>query len=165
MSRSPERVSELCPKAARLVDRAVVRAGARVTIEAGHEQVWTLLSEPNDWSDWYGGVKESKGTVPLKVGSKISFSAGPMSFSARVDELEKRRTLRFSGTSPGSSATYFFRIEPQDEGTEVLAAIKMGGLATMATRPIMQGVAEKAVLRWLDALAAAVEVASGDELT
>ena len=160
MSHSPKRVAELCPKAAELVDRSVLRAGARVTINAGHEAIWALLTDPDGWSDWYGGVKDSKGTAPLKIGSKISFKAGPTVFRGRVDELVKHHTLRFSGKSQGSSATYLFRLESKGKRTQVFAAVNMGGLVIRATRPVMQAVAERAVLRWLDALEKAVPAAA-----
>ena len=155
MSHSPKRVAELCPKAAELVDRSVLRAGARVTINAGHEAIWALLTDPNHWSDWYGGVKDSEGTVPLKIGSKIYFKAGPTSFRGRVDELVKNNTLCFSGKSQGSTATYLFHLETRGKQTQVSAAVNMGGLVIRATKPVMQSVAERAVLRWLDALAEA----------
>jgi carbon monoxide dehydrogenase subunit G len=158
MSHSPKRIAELCPKAAELVDRSVLRAGARVTIGAGNEATWALLADPDGWSNWYGGVKDSKGTAPLKIGSKISFKAGPAFFRGRVDELEERHTLRFSGKSQGSSATYLFRLESKGKRTQVFAAVNMGGIIIRATKPVMQTVAERAVLRWLDALAEAVPV-------
>lgn len=81
MTRSPEHVAELCPKAAELVKKSLVRAGARVTIETGHEPIWALLSDPNGWSSWYGGVKQSRGSVPLKPGGKLSFRAGLLLFA------------------------------------------------------------------------------------
>ena len=158
MSHSPKRVAELCPTAAELVDRSVLRAGARVTINAGHEAIWALLSDPDGWSDWYGGVKDSKGTAPLKIGSKISFKAGPTTFRGRVEELEEHHTLRFGGKSQGSSGTYLFRLMSKGKHIQVFAAVNMGGIVVRATKPVMQTVAERAVLRWLDALAAAVPV-------
>jgi len=92
----------------------------------------------------------------MKVGSKLSFRAGPTAFHGRVGEFKEHDTLRFSGKSPGSSATCDFRLESDGENTNVVAAANMGGLAIMAARPIMQGITERAVLHWLDALAAAV---------
>jgi hypothetical protein len=156
MSRSPERTAELCPKAAKLLGKSLVQAGARVTIKTGSEPIWGFLSDPNGWSSWYGGVKNSKGAVPLKKGSKLSFKAGPTTFRGRVDELVEHRTLRFSGKSPGSSATYLFLLETHGEDTQVSAAVNMSGVAILAAKPIMQSIAERAVLRWLDALAEAV---------
>ena len=97
---------------------------------------------------------------PLKIGSKISFKAGPTVFRGRVDELEEHRTLRFSGKSQGSTATYLFRLESKGKRTQVFAAVNMGGLVVRATRPVMQAVAERAVLRWLDALEKAVPAAT-----
>lgn len=152
MSNSPRRVAKLCSKAAELVGSSVVRAGARVTIKAGHEAIWELLSDPDGWSDWYGGVKGSRGSLPLKISSKISFKAGPMAFHGRVDELTEYHTLRFSGKSQGSSATYLFRLEPKGKQSQVFAAVNMGGMVIRATKPMMQAIAERAVIRWLDAL-------------
>jgi carbon monoxide dehydrogenase subunit G len=156
MSRSPKRTAELCPKAKKLLGKSLVQAGARVTIETGRDPIWALLSDPNGWSTWYGGVKDSKGAVPLRIGGKLSFKAGPTTFRGRVDELVELRTLRFSGKSPGSSATYLFRIETHGEHTQVSASVNMGGVAIFAAKSIMQSIAERAVLRWLDALAEAV---------
>lgn len=156
MSPSAKSTARLCPDAAKLVSKSTVRAGARVTINAGPGPIWALLADPGGWSNWYSGVKDSKGPTPLKTGGKLSFKAGPTHFRGRVEELEQEHTLSFSGKSPGSSATYLFRLEKQGKHTEVCAAVSMGGVAILAAKPLMQGIAERAVLRWLDALAEAV---------
>jgi uncharacterized protein YndB with AHSA1/START domain len=142
------------------VSGAVI-AGASIVIPAGPEDVWDVLSGVEEWSVWYSTLKDldMKSRV-VEVGSRFSFKTGPATINAVIDVLEAPEQLRFTGKSAGSVTTYAFRLDAGGpRGTSVLAAQSMGGLAARTMRPVLQGVAEKSVITWLDALA--VRVAEG----
>jgi hypothetical protein len=142
---------------ARQLGRASVRAGARIAIAASPGQIWTELVAVDAWGDWYHGVTNVRGEGPLAHGSRFRFKAGPASISAVVDRLVIEEELGFTGTSRGSTTAYLFQLEPAQDGTTVTAAQTMGGLAARTMKPVLQGVTEKAVVRWLDALKHRVE--------
>jgi hypothetical protein len=125
------------------VSGAVV-AGASILIPAGPQPVWDVLV----------GVGECSEVV--EVGAKFSFKTGPATIKAVIDVLEEPELLRFTGKSAGSATTYAFRLEQRELGTSVLAAQSMGGLAARTMKPVLQGVADKSVVTWLEALAARV---------
>ncbi len=142
---------------ARTLGRASIRAGARIAIDASPAQIWTELVAVETWGDWYHGVTNVRGEGPLVHGSRFRFKAGPASISAVVDRLVVEEELGFTGTSRGSTTAYLFQLEPASETTTVTAAQTMGGLAARTMKPVLQGVTEKAVVRWLDALKGRVE--------
>jgi len=137
--------------------RASIRAGARIEIDAEPGRIWTELVAVDAWGDWYRGVTNVRGTAPLEHGSRFRFKAGPASISAVVDRLVVEEELGFTGSSRGSHTAYLFQLQPADDGTTVMAAQTMGGLAARTMKPVLQGVTEKAVVRWLDALKGRVE--------
>ena len=137
--------------------RASIRAGARIEIDAGPDRIWTELVAVDAWGDWYHGVTNVRGTAPLEHGSQFRFKAGPASIKAVVDRLIVEEELGFTGSSRGSHTAYLFQLRPDDDGTIVMAAQTMGGLAARTMKPVLQGVTEKAVVRWLDALKGRVE--------
>ncbi len=142
---------------AQTLGRATIRAGARVTIDASPTQIWNELVAVDAWGDWYHGLTNIRGEAPLVHGSRFRFKAGPASISAVVDRLVVEEELGFTGTSRGSNTAYLFQLQPEDDATTVTAAQTMGGLAARTMKPLMQGVTEKAVVRWLDALKGRVE--------
>ncbi len=142
---------------ARTLGRASIRAGARIAIEASPAQIWTELVAVEAWGDWYHGVTAVRGEGPLVHGARFRFKAGPASISAVVDRLVVEEELGFTGTSRGSNTAYLFQLQPEGDATTVTAAQTMGGLAARTMKPVLQGVTEKAVVRWLDALKSRVE--------
>ena len=142
---------------AHTLGRASIRAGARIAIAAPPTRIWDELVAVETWGDWYHGVTNVRGEGPLVHGSRFRFKAGPASISAVVDRLVVEEELGFTGTSRGSNTAYLFQLEPQGDTTSVTAAQTMGGLAARTMKPVLQGVTEKAVVRWLDALKGRVE--------
>ena len=138
------------------VSGAVV-AGASILIPAGPQPVWDVLVGVGEWSTWYTTVKDLQmRSEVVEVGAKFSFKTGPATIKAVIDVLDEPELLRFTGKSAGSATTYAFRLEQREGGTSVLAAQSMGGLAARTMKPVLQGVADKSVVTWLEALAARV---------
>ena len=135
------------------VNGAIV-AGAFRRIEAPAARVWEVLLAVGQWPEWYGTIKDLKvRDETFSKGSKFSFRTGPATIKAAIDVADEPEVFRFTGKSAGSITTYAFSLTADGEHTEVRAAQSMGGLATRAMKPVLQGVAEKSVVTWLDALA------------
>ncbi len=149
--------AKLDKTAAKALGRSAIRAGAAVMVDASPEAVWEALIDVESWGDWYRGVTDVRGTSPLEESSEFRFKAGPASIDARVERLDDRRELRFSGSSTGVRSVYLFVLEPDSERVRVNSTQTMSGLGAMAMKLLLQGVAEKAVVRWLDALKEHVE--------
>ena len=149
--------ARLDEEVARSLGRANIRAGASVVIDATTEAIWAALVDVESWGDWYRGVTEVKGTSPLTPSSTFQFKAGPAAIDARIERMVHGEELRFAGSSLGVKSVYLFRLSPQGDQVRVDAAQTMGGLAAMAMKMMLQGVTEKAVVRWLDALKRHVE--------
>ena len=138
--------------------KGVVTAGAVRSISVPPQQAWDALTRVGEWSAWYRSIKDMEAADEVvDVGSRFSFRTGPAVIKAEVSDAEPGTTFRFTGKSAGSITTYVFELSAEGGGCEVRAAQSMGGLATRAMKPVLQGVAEKSVVTWLDALAAHVE--------
>lgn len=134
--------------------KGVVVAGASRSFDASPTAVWEALLAVSAWSDWYRSIKDLEAPDGrAEVGTRFSFRTGPATIKAEVGEARPGESFRFTGRSAGSITTYAFGISPDGSGSAVLAAQSMGGLATRAMKPVLQGVAEKSVVTWLDALA------------
>jgi uncharacterized protein YndB with AHSA1/START domain len=140
--------------AKRLRVKGVVVAGASRSFVASPGAVWEALLAIPEWPNWYRSIKDLEvASGEIEVGSRFSFRTGPATIKAEVESAEPGESFRFTGKSAGSITTYAFEIEGRGDGSQVLAAQSMGGLATRAMKPVLQGVAEKSVVTWLDALA------------
>ena len=137
--------------------KGAIVAGAERTIDAPVETVWSTLLAVGEWPDWFQTIKDLEVRDEVfTVGSRFSFRTGPATIKAAIDIADEHETFRFTGKSTGSITTYAFRLTSDGSGTVVKAAQSMGGLATRAMKPVLQGVVEKSVVTWLDALAAQV---------
>lgn len=157
MTSTADDSARLDASTAATLGRAPIRAGALVEIAAPPETIWEVLLVATEWPTWYSGVTEVKAAGSLEGGSRFSFKAGPAVIEAVVEEALAMERLRFSGSSLGTKATYAFVLDSSGKRTRVSAAQAMSGLAARPMKPVLQGVAEKAVVRWLDALRARVE--------
>jgi hypothetical protein len=89
----------------------------------------------------------------LETGTSFSFRTGPVSVKATVDEAEAPRSLRFTGRSRGSTATYTFTLTPlRPDQCEVHLSQEMDGLAAKTMRPMLQKIADTSLPVWLEAL-------------
>ncbi|MGI9577698.1 MAG: SRPBCC family protein [Microthrixaceae bacterium] len=129
-------------------------AGASRSLDASPTEVWQALLDVSEWSEWYRSIKDLEAPAGrAEVGTEFSFRTGPATIKAEVEEAQPAESFRFTGRSAGSITTYAFKIESDGSGSSVMAAQSLGGLATRAIKPVLQGVAEKSVVSWLDALA------------
>lgn len=134
--------------------KGVVVAGASRSFEASPTVLWKTLLDVSEWSDWYRSIKDLEAPDgQAEVGTRFSFRTGPATIKAEIEDAKPGESFRFTGRSAGSITTYAFQISADGSGSAVLAAQSMGGLATRAMKPVLQGVAEKSVVTWLDALA------------
>lgn len=79
--------------------------------------------------------------------------------SGALNRCMEDRSIR-PETSTVATPTYLFRIDSDgddDTRTRVLAAQSMGGIATRTMRPMLQKVAERSVVGWLNALSVSLE--------
>ena len=140
--------------------KGAVTAGALITIPAPVDDIWPHIVAIDEWSSWYHSIKNSRSRArAIGVGTKFSFQTGPASINATVDVLVAPSEFRFTGRSPGAIATYAFKLDGDGSATEVAAAQSMGGLTARTMRPMLQRVADKSVVTWLDALCERVTAA------
>jgi uncharacterized protein YndB with AHSA1/START domain len=132
---------------------APIHAHASITIGADPRQVWEVLVDAGRWSEWYPDLRSVRAPARLETGTSFSFRTGPVSVKATVDEAEAPRSLRFTGRSRGSTATYTFTLTPlRPDQCEVHLSQEMDGLAAKTMRPMLQKIADTSLPVWLEAL-------------
>lgn len=140
---------------------APIHASASVVIDAAPQEIWEVLVDAARWSEWYPDLRSIRAPGRLEAGAAFSFRTGPVSVKAEVDRADVARSLRFTGRSRGSVATYEFTLRPGATPCEVTLTQEMDGLAAKTMRPMLQRIADTSLPAWLEALRIRVEGSAG----
>jgi uncharacterized protein YndB with AHSA1/START domain len=104
----------------------MLRAEARVTVDRGVEQVWSLFSDGDHLERWF--VLEAGETVrktsegPIKLGATLHligrFMGKEMDFDARISEFEPNRKITVEYVSgPFRGSRKIYQLEPNKTGS------------------------------------------------
>lgn len=134
---------------------APVTAQASATTPAPRSAVFALLADLEGWSAIYPELRDLEAAGPATLGRAFRFRSGPMLVEAEVTGFEPDRLVAFEGRARAASSTYVFRLEDDGEGTSIVAAQSMDGMAVRTMRPMLQKIADQSLEDWVAALARA----------
>lgn len=90
-------------------------------IAAPASVVWRYFADPEAMARWMPGIDamRSRDGQPLGPGSEIVFHARGAERTSRVETCQPERELTLTSTQGPITATYRYRLEPEDGATRV----------------------------------------------
>ena len=128
---------------------------------ASPERVWSVWSDPDNWSRWNTGIKACAMNGPLASGATAKMTTSRDSTHlVTFDDVEPSRgfTLSMSGP-PLTTITFICEIEPNGSGSMIGQSVTFSGPLAFAFGPMMGGMMADHFVPVLDDLAAAAEAA------
>jgi carbon monoxide dehydrogenase subunit G len=94
-----------------------------ISINASPEQIWDAATDPNNWADWYVGLKEVKSIVgdgSAGTTAEMTFDMSGMKMQFKHTVLEWDRPRKWVGRTEGAiDSTSTWTYEPEGEETRV----------------------------------------------
>ena len=102
------------------IDReAPATASSDVDVAAPLEVTWDVIADFERWPEWNPGVKSLSIDGPVAPGTTFKWRSGPLSITSNLQEVERPRTIGWTGNALGIRAVHVWRFEPIEGGTRV----------------------------------------------
>ncbi|MDN5859269.1 MAG: SRPBCC family protein [Pseudonocardia sp.] len=138
-------------------DRAPVRAGHEVRIDAPIQRVFDLLCDPSGWSEIEPDIHDVALDSPVVVDARFRWANGKARMSSRFAVLDPGREVTWTGTAPGGAkAVHRHLLEPDSGGgTRLRSEESIAGPLLVLLFPRRK--LHAALVRWLGAVKTAAE--------
>ena len=126
---------------------------------ASPEKVWSVWSDPNNWSRWNSGIRAAKIDGPLRSGATGEMETNRGSKHAvTFADVEPLRgmTMSMSGM-PGTRFTFICEITPNGTGSTIAQSVAFSGPLAFIVGPLMGKMMASHFVPVLDDLAGAAE--------
>ncbi|OJX47937.1 MAG: hypothetical protein BGO78_05255 [Chloroflexi bacterium 44-23] len=106
---------------------APLSSAKEIHIEAPLENVWTLLTDIEKWTDWQPDITSAKLEGPLVAASVFRWKAKGLSIVSTLHTVEPQHEIGWSGVSPGMFAIHNWTMETAENGTRVVTKESLTG--------------------------------------
>jgi len=141
----------------RIYELSPVVASAEVEIEADIEVVWEILSTIDHWPEWNADVRSAKIYGALAPGSIFVWSAGPLTITSTISQVNGPHLLAWTGKSLGIAATHIWHMESKGEGVLVRTEESWEGPFPLLFAWPAKKLLQASIESWLEQLKAAAE--------
>jgi hypothetical protein len=130
-----------------------VQVGTGVIVAATPAQVWTVLSDLDQWGAWNPKVTKLTAGPGLNAGTTVTYTWEEREVKAAIEDVKEGSLLQWKGARSGSDVTLKWMLIPVPAGSSVnlFAVLKPGAGATPQANALNE------VQAWLDALKAEAE--------
>ena len=136
---------------------ATVVATGEIEVAADPEIVWEVMAGIDRWPAWNPDVKSAHLVGELADGSTFRWKAGPGTIVSTIQQVERPRTLAWTGKTFGIKAIHVWRLEPKDGKTIVRTEESWEGLLPRIFRGSMQKMLQRSIDAGLSYLKAEAE--------
>ncbi|HLM36203.1 MAG TPA: SRPBCC family protein [Gaiellaceae bacterium] len=142
---------------AEIDQKAPVKSGTEVEIEASPEVVWDVLTTFEAWPSWNPDVKSMDFQGGLAPGSEFRWRAGPSRLVSTLQRVEAPRAIEWTGRTTSIKALHIWRLEPRNGNTLVRSEESFDGLLARLLRGPLQKTLDKSLEKGLQHLKAEAE--------
>ena len=125
--------------------RASVIASGEIEVAADPEVVWEVMTAIDRWPDWNPDVKSASMEGTLAPGSRFSWKAGPGTITSKISQVERLRTLAWTGRSFGINAVHVWVLETRDGKTVVQTEESWEGLLVRLFGSVMRKMLQRSI--------------------
>jgi uncharacterized protein YndB with AHSA1/START domain len=139
--------------------------GTSRSTTASPQRVWSVWSEPNNWSRWNTGIRSARINGPLVSGATGTMetargSKHAVTFSEVVPP--RRMTMTMSGP-PLTTFSFICEVTPNGAGSTIAQNVAISGPLAFIVGPLMGATMASHFVPVLDDLAGAAEAAQNPE--
>lgn len=131
---------------------APVKCSKTVTVNAGEEKVWAVLTDISNWTTWQTDISKSILHGDLKPGSTFEWKSGGANILSTIHTAEPFSYFGWTGKSLGMFAVHNWTMREEDGRTTVLVEESMEGFIARLLRKSLNGSLEKGMQNWLSLL-------------
>lgn len=136
---------------------APVSHSASIDISAPVEKVWALMSDIARWPEWNKDITSAQLNGALQPGTTFTWKAGPGTITSRLEAVEPKQLISWSGKTMGIRAVHIWRLAANDQSTTVTTEESWSGLPTRVLKGYSRRTLEKAIDTGLALLKTAAE--------
>jgi uncharacterized protein YndB with AHSA1/START domain len=137
--------------------------GASRATTASPERVWTVWSDPNNWSRWNSGIRSATINGPLVSGATGTMETNRGSKHAvtfRDVEPPRRMTMTMTMSGPPlTTFSFICEVTPNGSGSTIAQSVAITGPLAFVFGPMMGKTMASHFVPVLDDLAGAAEAA------
>jgi hypothetical protein len=133
-------------------DFAPVKCRKSITINAESKNVWSVLTDINNWTRWQTDISNSNLTGELKAGSSFIWRSGGVKIHSSLHTVESFRKIGWTGKAPGTFAIHNWTLIEHDGKTEVTVNESMEGIVPKFFKKSFSKNLEKGMHSWLELL-------------
>ncbi|MBC5809256.1 MAG: SRPBCC family protein [Candidatus Eremiobacteraeota bacterium] len=125
------------------------------------ERVWSVWSDPNNWTRWNSGIKAARLDGPLVSGAKGSMTTSHGStHEVTFTNVEPPRRFRMNMDGPPlTSFAFICEVTPNGSGSTIAQSVAISGPLAFLFGPLMGAKMADHFIPVLDDLASAAETA------
>jgi hypothetical protein len=136
---------------------APVVGASQVEIAASPEDVWTVLTEFEQWPSWNPDVRSLSIRGAVAEGTEFRWKAGPGTITSTIRRVEAPYLIAWTGKTLGIKAIHFWWLEPRDGTTFVRTEESFEGVMARVFRRSLQKALDNSLDAGLRCLKAEVE--------
>jgi uncharacterized protein YndB with AHSA1/START domain len=131
---------------------APVKCSKTVTVNAGKEKVWAVLTDISNWPTWQTDISKSVLHGDLKPGRTFNWKSGGANILSTIHTAEPFSHFGWTGKSLGMFAVHNWTMREEDGRTTVSVEESMEGFIARLLRKSLNGSLENGMQNWLSLL-------------
>jgi len=140
---------------------APVTARGEIEVAARQELIWDLLTRMDHWADWNPDVKTASQPT-IEEGAVFWWKSGPAKLTSTLSQIDRPRTLGWTGTSMGMTAVHIWRLESDGQTTLARTEESWSGRLPRLLPSLMRRSLQRTLDRWLHHLKIEAEARSAN---
>lgn len=138
---------------------APVTVRGEIEVAARPELIWDLLTRMDHWSEWNPDVKTASQPT-IEEGAVFWWKSGPAKLTSTLSQIDRPRTLAWTGTSMGMKAIHIWRLESDGQTTLARTEESWSGRLPRLLPSLMRRSLQRTLDRWLHHLKIEAEARS-----
>lgn len=131
---------------------APVKCSKTVTVNAGKEKVWAVLTDISNWPTWQTDISKSVLHGDLKPGRTFNWKSGGANILSTIHTAEPFSYFGWTGKSLGMFAVHNWTMREEDGRTTVSVEESMEGFIARLLRKSLNNSLENGMQNWLSLL-------------
>ncbi|MCK9423437.1 MAG: SRPBCC family protein [Bacteroidales bacterium] len=131
---------------------APVKCSKTISINAGSEKVWTIITNIGQWANWQTDISKPKLNGQLKPDTTFDWKTGGAKIHSRLHTVEPFTHFGWTGKTFGMVAIHNWTFTEANGQTQVSVDESMEGLLAVLLKKSLNNNLEKGMQSWLDLL-------------
>lgn len=123
-----------------------------ILIKASPTEVWTVLTDIDNWPKWLSMVTEAKLQGPLQANTTFKWKASSLTITSKLHTVQPNSAIGWTGKVLGIQAIHNWTFQQKNDYTEVMVTKSMEGFLASLFKKMMNKSIEKDMILSLELL-------------